>query len=177
MLLKEGYDISIMTLGSKANNYFKINNQEFLNEMLSNIQKFEVENTNIAMEIMLKKFFTGEIHECRIYYNEFISSISHPVKCEVLLPIELPKISYDNLKTSEGSNVLEKVTKHYLSNKILKSLLESKAGEESSRMAAMDSATNNAVKIYNRLILQYNRTRQASITNEICEIISGSEAL
>jgi F-type H+-transporting ATPase subunit gamma len=179
LLLKEGRDISIITIGNKAYNYFKYSNQEFLMDSYSNIQKFEVENSVLVTDLAMKKFLNNEIDECRVYYNQYLSSISQQPKYEILLPIQIEEKSHRNdISTQyEGSDLLEKLVKQYLYNKILECLLENKAGEESFRMTSMESATNNATKISNQLTLQYNRTRQSVITNEICEIISGAEGV
>ena len=177
LLLNTNCNISVINIGNKAYSYFNSSHADFLHSSYPNIQKCEVENANTAIEIAIKQFLDGEIDECRIYYNQYISSISHPVKCESLLPIYIKKSSYEYSVLYEGDNLFEKLIKKFLSAKIVDSLLQSKAGEEASRMMAMDGATNNAIKISDRLTLKYNRTRQAVITSEISEIISGSEAL
>jgi F-type H+-transporting ATPase subunit gamma len=177
ILLKEKCEISVLSVGSKASNYFESNNPEFLVDTYSNIQKFELENAELVLQSAMQKFIKGDIDECRIYYNQYVSTMMHPPKCEILFPLNMQLTPYQNLKFFEGSDFIEKVITQHLLNEIIKSLLEAKAGEEAARMTAMDSATNNATKMHSKLLLQYNRTRQASITNEISEIISGSEAL
>jgi F-type H+-transporting ATPase subunit gamma len=176
--LKDDCNISIMTVGNKATNYFnKHNNQELLNDSYMNIQKFEAETASIAVELALQKYIKGEIDECRIYYNQYIHNITNPPRCKLLLPITISQKPYNDILSCEGRDILEKIITQYLLNKMIESLLESKASEEFARMTTMENATHNATKIYNNLILQYNRTRQACITNEISEIIGGSESL
>ena len=129
----------------------------------------------------------GELDVCRIIYNRFISAIAQEVCVESLVPFvakgdgasqpSKPAASaiYDYEPSAEA--VLTEILPRNLTIQIYAALLESSAGELAARMTAMDNATRNAGDLIDRLTLDYNRTRQAAITTELIEIISGAEAL
>jgi F-type H+-transporting ATPase subunit gamma len=123
----------------------------------------------------------ADLDACYLVYNEFKSAISQQVCIEPLLPIEPMELPEDQLGDFiyEPSQValLNSLLPMYVEVEIYRALLESVASEHGARMTAMDSATNNASDLIDRLTLQYNRARQAAITKELMEIIGGAEAL
>ena len=132
-------------------------------------------------------FEAGLIGEVAIYYTKFISGLTQQVTREVLLPLDLQGLEDrrdaqpDGLGkykySPEPAKILEQLIPFYIKSKIRTAILESKASEHASRMAAMDSATNNAEDLIARLQLFYNRARQSAITTELIDIIGGAEAL
>ena len=141
---------------------------------------------NLADKIgseIIKRFENDEFGSCSIIYNRFQSAISQIVTEQSIIPCEIHEV-----EDSEDENVFFEFEpeEHILLNELLpknisiqmyKSILESNAGEQGARMAAMDNATRNAGEMIDRLTLSYNRQRQAIITRELIEIISGAEAL
>tara|TARA_E500000318_G_scaffold18084_2_gene18696 strand:- start:301 stop:723 length:423 start_codon:yes stop_codon:yes gene_type:complete len=131
-------------------------------------------------------FEAGEFDVCEVISSEFVSVISQKPRAQVLIPardaiddtVERPDLkgaiySYE----PDEESILEVLLPRYVDTVILSALLENAAGEMGAKMAAMDSATRNAGELIDKLNLQYNRSRQAKITKELIEIISGAEAV
>ena len=115
-------------------------------------------------------------------YNKFINAITQEVKLTQLIPAEIGDAGEDEAGANydyepEEDELLASLLPRIISTQIYSALLESSAAELAARMTAMDNATRNAGDMIDRLTLVYNRTRQAAITNELIEIISGAEAL
>ena len=131
-------------------------------------------------------FEAGEFDVCAIIYNRFKSAMTQIVTLQQLIPFALPAAEAGAETALAGAvyeyepdetEILAQLLPRNLSVQIFKALLENQASEEGARMTAMDSATRNAGDMINRLTINYNRTRQAYITKELIEIISGAEAL
>ena len=141
-----------------------------------------IESSIIAKKI-IDLFKDGQFGSCKIVFNKFISAISQEVTFKNLIPIEIPQMDNDNenkfvyeYEPSEDE-ILEDLLTRNLTTQLFSAQIESTASELAARMTAMDNATRNAGDLIDRLTLQYNRTRQAFITKELIEIISGAEAL
>lgn len=140
---------------------------------------------NVAEKIahkILQEIESRNIDVVQVVYNHFKSAISQVVTFQNLMPLEIPaqeevsdSLAYDY--EPEESVILEDLLPRNLSMQIFKALLESAASEQGARMNAMENATKNAGEMIQKLTLKYNRTRQANITGELIEIISGAEAL
>ena len=133
----------------------------------------------------LQDFLKGEYDEFRILFSEFRSAMSQVPQVVTLLPVD---ISNDKVEQNHSGfqgflfepnreRILEELLPRFFKAKIYKGLLESAASEHGARMAAMDSATKNAGEAIRKLTLEYNKVRQAGITKELLEIVSGAEAL
>jgi F-type H+-transporting ATPase subunit gamma len=135
------------------------------------------------------EFLAGEVDAIFLAYNEFVSAVSQKVALVELLPIRPPEGESAQAEAASGQaavdyeyepgreQVLADLLPRYVASEVWRALLESVASEHGARMSAMDSATKNASDMIGRLTLQYNRTRQAGITKELMEIVSGAEAL
>lgn len=132
-----------------------------------------------------KRFIEGELDAVFLLYNRFFSALTQEVSLVQLLPIQPPEATSDEealaqidfLYEPSQQDVLGKLLPQHLSTQMWRALLESVASEHGSRMSSMDSATRNAGEMIDRLTLVANRTRQAAITSELMEIVSGAEAL
>ena len=133
-------------------------------------------------------YYNNKFDVCILIYNKFISAINQEVTQHQLIPLDLKKeesetknleSKSDDIYTYEPdeNEILKDLLPRNVSIQIFKVLLESNAGEQGARMAAMDNATRNAGEMIDSLTLKYNRTRQAFITKELIEIISGAEAV
>jgi len=130
-------------------------------------------------------FGAGEFDVCTIIYNRFKSAISQVVTRQQLIPFAVPEVDEDDEGGDAGvydyepeeAEILADLLPRNLSVQVFRSLLESFASEQGARMTAMDNATRNAGDMIDGLTMTYNRTRQAQITKELIEIISGAEAL
>lgn len=126
-----------------------------------------------------REFLNDDYDHVFLLYNHFQSAISQIVTVEELLPVapETSTESADYIYEPGPVEVLESMVPRYVATKVWRAMLESQASEHGARMSAMDSATKNAVEICDELTLVYNRARQAAITQELMEIVSGAEAL
>ena len=144
---------------------------------------FTFENTSKIANVLIKDFLDNKYEKVFITYNQFKNAATQIVKFEVLLPIDptknLNKEKINNNYIIEPSNnsILETLLPSSIRIKLFKSIRESFASEHGARMTAMHKATDNAKDLRDQLRLTYNKARQASITSEILEIVSGAEAL
>jgi F-type H+-transporting ATPase subunit gamma len=138
--------------------------------------------------LVLSKFRGGEISEAGVAYTHFRSAISQQPSYETILPISPKQSTGDGMASERQPSVdyliepnreelIETVLQSYVESAIFHALLESEASEQAARMTAMDSATNNAADMIDRLSLEMNRARQAAITTELMDIVGGAEAL
>jgi len=132
-------------------------------------------------------YFEGKFDKCILVFNKFKSAISQEVTQQQLIPLDVSNSEKEEEKENSSNaiydyepdeeTILKDLLPKNVSIQIFKVLLESDAGEQGARMAAMDNATRNAGEMIDSLTLKYNRTRQAFITKELIEIISGAESI
>ena len=182
-----GKNVEVMMVGRKASDALKRELGEKIIDSREGVQGTAVAFAEIdsIAEVIRGRLKTGALDRCVILYNRFISAITQEVTLSTLIPVELPETAPDapdapgapyEYEPSENA-VLEDLLPRNLSTQIYTAILESSASELAARMTAMDNATRNAGDLIDRLTMQYNRTRQAAITTELIEIISGAEAL
>ena len=182
-ILKEGKLLKIFTVGSKGHDQLKRLYGKYIIEKinfkgLKKITYKEAENTG---KIIIKLFNESQFDVCKIFYNRFKNVITQIPQEQQIVPIEKQKevkIS-DNFYEfePEENEILEDLLPRNISTQIFKAFLENAASEQGSRMTAMDNATRNAEDLVDKLTINYNRSRQAAITKELIEIISGAENL
>ena len=120
----------------------------------------------------------GEVGGCFMYYNRFKNAMTQLFEKEQILPARLyEEENNDEIFEFEGEHIIHNIINLYIHGEINYGLLQNRAGEEGARMTAMDNSTKNATELVDKLTLQLNRSRQAIITTELIEIISGAEAL
>ena len=185
----EGKSVKLLTVGKKSRDFFNRIMKDKITESFADLGSSGV-GYDIAQEISNKiqdMYFDGQFDKCIIVYNKFISVISQDVTHQQLIPLDMSgsenkldekekDISIYTYEPDEES-ILKDLLPKNVSIQIFKVLLESNAGEHGARMAAMDNATRNAGEMIDSLTLVYNRTRQAVITKELIEIISGAESV
>jgi F-type H+-transporting ATPase subunit gamma len=139
--------------------------------------KFESAEKIVAA--IIDRFAKGEIDSVYLFVNEFKSVMSSTIAQTRLLPIEVPKSAgpVDYIYEQPPEEILKSLLPRYLNVQIYRALLESAAAYLAARMTAMDAATRNADDVIDKLTLYMNRVRQASITREIIEVVSGAAAL
>lgn len=181
-----GISFEVAVAGRKAKQYFR-------NHRLETAETFDdvIGNVTFAAARRIAKFaidsFTdGRYDNVYLAYNNFISAISYDTQIEALLPLTLDEFGDDEADAEaiseyifepDEEGLLADMLPAHIENRILHALLEAEASEHGARMTAMDNATNNANDMIESLTLQYNRARQAYITKELVEIVSGAEAL
>ncbi len=159
--------------------------ENFVDVIVGNSANPKFNDSTIIAKKIIDLFQNDKFGSCKIVFNRFISAISQEVTFKSLIPIELvsEEEKIDNEKNSvyeyepSEEEILEDLLSRNLSTQLFSAQIESTASELAARMTAMDNATRNAGDLIDRLTLQYNRTRQAFITKELIEIISGAEAI
>ena len=184
-ILKEGKTLRIFTVGSKGHDQLKRAYGAYIVEKV-NFKGFKKISFKEAEEIgkkIIKLFKENQFDVCKIFYNKFKNVISQIPQEQQIIPFEKrnkeePK-KPDNFYEfePEENEILDDLLPRNISTQIFKAFLENAASEQGSRMTAMDSATRNAGDLVDKLTITYNRSRQASITKELIEIISGAESL
>jgi F-type H+-transporting ATPase subunit gamma len=151
---------------------------------LSEVKKISYDNASNISDNIISKFFDDEFDIATIFYNQFESVISQIPQCSQLIPIKFKSdelTNDDNISNfvyePDEQEIIEDLLPKAISTKVFTALLENGASEQGARMSAMDNATRNAGEMIDKLTIQFNRSRQAAITNELIEIISGAEAL
>lgn len=183
-LKAEGKTVKVLTVGKKGREQLKRDHADlFVDHVdLSGVKRLGYSDAQAIAQALLGRFEAGEFDVCTIFYSEFRSVISQIPTAQQVIPAQFdaPETApdatlYDYEPSEEG--VLADLLPRGISTQIFAALLENAASEQGARMSAMDNATRNAGDMIERLTIQYNRSRQAAITNELIEIISGAEAL
>jgi F-type H+-transporting ATPase subunit gamma len=174
-------DYILGILGSKGYTYFKNKDVHIINKNVVNLRD-DVQFVDIVSLIqqMIDMYILEEIDEIVIYYNKYINTITQKIVSDKILPVnEIDGSNRPILYELEPSpqEVLDTLMPIYIQNTIYGFILNAKASEHAARMTAMKNATDNAKEIVDNLNLHYNRARQASITQEITEIVGGAAAL
>jgi len=171
----------IATIGRKGRDYFSKRNLATVRDFPDVFKALNFEQATEIARAMVAEYITHDLDGVFLVYNEFKSALTQRVVVQDLLPIvaeELPSgDAIDYIYEPSQQNVLEELVPRYVATVVWRALLESSASEQGARMTAMDAATKNAKELVDRLTLKYNRTRQAAITRELMEIVSGAEAL
>ncbi len=182
-ILDEGKEIKIITVGSKGNDQLK---RVYGNKIIENISFKDSKNANYfdadkVGKMVIEKFEVGEFDVCTIFYNQFKNVITQIPQAQQIIPLnnEGEENSSDESYEFEPDEdeILSNLLPKNISTQIFKAMLENSASEQGSRMSAMDNATRNAGEMVDKLTIEYNRSRQAAITKELIEIISGAESL
>tara|TARA_B100001996_G_scaffold380657_1_gene368489 strand:- start:568 stop:1446 length:879 start_codon:yes stop_codon:yes gene_type:complete len=184
-ILKEGKTLKIFTVGSKGNDQLKRIYGKYIVDK-ANFKGYKKITYKEAEEIglkIIKMFNESQFDVCKIFYNKFKNVITQTPQEQQIIPIEnLKKIEENKVENfyefePEESDILNDLLPRNISTQIFKAFLENAASEQGSRMTAMDNATRNAGELVEKLTITYNRSRQAAITKELIEIISGAESL
>ena len=191
-LESENKKVQLLPIGKKSRDFFK---RLMKDKILESFVDTNVSSSgyDAALNISNKLqelFFDGKFDKCILVFNKFKSAITQEVTQQQLIPLDVSSSSEEKDKVAETTEanaiyiyepdeetILQDLLPKNISIQIFKVLLESDAGEQGARMAAMDNATRNAGEMIDSLTLKYNRTRQAFITKELIEIISGAESV
>ena len=181
---EKGKELKIITVGSKGNDQLK---RVFGNKIIENISFKNSKNTNYfdaekVGKLIIEKFEKEEFDICTIFYNQFKNVITQIPQAQQIIPLntddEEDKGSRESYEFEpDEDEILSNLLPKNISTQIFKAMLENSASEQGSRMSAMDNATRNAGEMVDKLTIEYNRSRQAAITKELIEIISGAESL
>ena len=182
-ILKEGKILKIFTVGSKGHDQLKRLYGKYIIEKMNfkGLKKITYKEAEDTGKIIIKLFNESQFDVCKIFYNRFKNVITQIPQEQQIVPIEKQKEvkMADNFYEfePEENEILNDLLPRNISTQIFKAFLENAASEQGSRMTAMDNATRNAEDLVDKLTINYNRSRQAAITKELIEIISGAESL
>lgn len=172
---------SILPVGRKGNDFFRRRDMNIRTQAVNVFQALSLDTARELAATIISDYREEKIDAVYVVYNEFRSMISQRVVAQRMLPIETPEakeeVGIDYIYEPEPEAILEHLLPRYVEFQLYRVLLESSAAEHAARMTAMEAATKNAKDVIERLTLTYNRARQAAITKEIIEIVSGASAL
>ena len=185
-ILKNNKKLKIITVGSKGADQLRRGFKDYIIERISykNLKNISVNEASEITSKVITKFNKEEFDVCTIFYNKFKSVISQEPQAQQIIPVESQEVTQkENVEDvqyefePEENEILEHLLPQNITTQIFKAFLENAASEQGSRMSAMDNATRNAGDLIDKLTINYNRSRQAVITKELIEIISGAESL
>ena len=178
----EGTELAVV--GRKASDYFRSRQWNLVVDERDVMSKLSAQDGPRLGKQFMDAFTSGAVDEVWLVYNSFVNMIRQDVKIERLLPIEPPTVKedddefqVDHLYEPDAETLLAELLPRHVETQVQKALFDSAAAEQAARMTSMDTATRNAGEMIDALTLLYNRTRQAAITKELIEIVSGAQAL
>ena len=173
-------NVDLFCIGKKSRDYFKRRNYNIIESHTEFWNELNYDNAMMIGRSVVDHFTSGKVDEIHVVYNYFVNLAQQEVKSEVMLPLiydEEKGIVKDKLYEPSKEKLVSSLVPRHLNIQIWKYLLESYASEQAARMFAMDNATTNAGDMIKNLTLEFNKARQAAITTEMLEIVSGAEAL
>ena len=184
-ILSEGKNLKIITVGSKGLDQIKREYEKYIVKKFSFKDKKQItfKEAQIIGNEIINLFKKNEFDKCILFYNNFKNVITQIPQAQQIVPADKTPIKENNEENlsyefePEEDEILEDLLPKNISTQVFKAFLENAASEQGSRMTAMDNATRNAGDLVDKLTINYNRSRQASITKELIEIISGAESL
>ena len=184
-IIGEGKNLKIITVGSKGLDQIKREYDKYIIKKFSFKDKKQIsfKEAEIISKEIIDLFNKNEFDKCTLFFNNFKNVITQVPQAQQIIPAEqgiFDSKDKNNLSYEfepEEDEILEDLLPKNISTQVFKAFLENAASEQGSRMTAMDNATRNAGDLVDKLTINYNRSRQASITKELIEIISGAESL
>ncbi len=185
-ILSDGKVLKIITVGTKGLDQIRREYSKYIIKKFSfkNKKQITFGEAEIIGNEIISLFKQDEFDKCILFYNNFKNVITQIPQAQQIIPVEnkIIKEEQEENRTSyefepEEDEILEDLLPKNVSTQVFKAFLENAASEQGSRMTAMDNATRNAGELVDKLTINYNRSRQASITKELIEIISGAESL
>jgi len=175
-------DVEFLCIGKQGERQVKLRGMKVVESHHEIYETFDNEHIYALAEMIMKSFVSGRYDKIELIYNRFLNAAVQINTVEQLLPIEMDEQKkneqyYDYIFEPSKEYIIRELIPLSLKTQFLKAMLESQAAEQGARMTAMHQATDNATDLLKDLTLTYNKLRQASITNEILEIVSGAEAL
>jgi F-type H+-transporting ATPase subunit gamma len=175
-------ELELQVVGRKARDFFRRRDFTIRSEYVDVFRDLTYEHCKEVAKPIMDRYMEGSLDAVYIIYNQFKNVMQQDVVAERLLPLEKlhfdrPEEEFDYIYEPTAKEILTDLLPTHVEYQVWRALLESAAAEQAARMTAMDSATKNAGELIDHLTLTMNRARQASITNEILEVVSGVEAL
>ncbi len=177
---RSGQDLRIETIGRKSRDYFRKRKFNVSGEYVGIVEKPKIEQAREIAAKMIEAYSKAEVDAVYLVVNEFKNVMAPNLVLKKILPVELPAEGgeqIDYIWEQSPKEILSDLLPRYVEMSIFRALLESLSAYHAARMTAMDAASSNAGDVIQTLTLNMNRVRQASITREIIEIVSGAAAL
>lgn len=190
-LQNEGKTVKLICIGRKGRDMLRREHGKLILEFIDGVagqKRMAFSDAQMIAAKILDLYEAGQFDVCSIVFNRFKSAVTQVMTVQQVVPVEPPAVEADTEAAASGESavyefepdeeqILSELLPRNLAVQIFGALVENAASEQGARMAAMDNATRNAGDMINKLTLQYNRQRQAQITKELIEIISGAEAV
>jgi len=178
----QGVDVDVCTIGKKSTSFFARLNSNIVGKFDDYGDAPRAHDLIGSVKVMLDAYYEGKIDRLFLVFNDFVNTMTQEAHVEQLLPLpaeddENLKHHWDYIYEPDAKNVLDSLLMRYIESLVYQGVVENIACEMSARMIAMKSATDNAGDIIDELQLIYNKARQAAITQEISEIVSGAAAV
>jgi F-type H+-transporting ATPase subunit gamma len=174
---KQGAEVQMVLVGRKGRDAFRKRGAQITAEHINLLQKVQFSDAAAIGQAIIERYKNGEIDSVYLLNNNFKSVMAQTLSVSRLLPVEMPEQEpRDYIFEQPPLEMLERLLPRYLEVEIYRGLLETSAAEHAARMTAMDSASSNARDVIDTLTLNMNRVRQAAITREIIEVVSGAAA-
>ena len=173
-------NVDLFCIGKKSRDYFKRRDYNIIESHIEFWNDLDYDNAMMIGRSIVDHFTSGKVDEIHVVYNYFLNLAHQEIKSEVLLPLVYDKQDKeikDRLYEPSKEKLVSSLVPRHLNIQVWKYLLESYASEQAARMMAMENATTNAKDMIKSLTLEFNKARQAAITTEMLEIVSGAEAL
>ena len=174
----------VVAIGRKASDFFRRRSWAVAHEERETMSRLTAADGARLGQMFTQAFTSGQVDEVWLLYNRFVSIMRQKITLERLLPVETPAVEdrpdepqVDYLYEPDAATLLDELLPRHVEAQVQRSLYDSAAAEQAARMTSMDAATKNAGDMIDSLTLLYNRTRQAGITKELLEIVSGAQAL
>jgi len=176
------HNISILSIGKKSSEYFKNNNYTPISTHDEVFNNLNYESIAQISDDIMQMYLDEKFDKVILVYNQFKNVITQIPQAQQIIPLNTKSDDQNNSDDNyefepDEDEILSNLLPKNISTQIFKAMLENSASEQGSRMTAMDNATRNAGDLVDKLTIQYNRSRQAAITKELIEIISGAESL
>jgi len=173
-------NVDLFCIGKKARDHFKRRDYNIVESHIDFWNELNFDNAMMIGRSAIEHFTSGKVDEIHVIYNYFVNMAQQEIKSEVLLPLSYDDEGFeekDRLYEPSKEVLVSSLVPRHLNIQVWKYLLESYASEQAARMMAMENATTNAGDMIKSLTLEFNKARQAAITTEMLEIVSGAEAL
>lgn len=177
------YEIEIVTIGKKTHDHFKQREWTIVENYSDWGGVLDYDKARNIVKLLTGRFLNGQTDEISLLFNRFISTVKYNLSLERYLPIARPEIDEDSsfnagyIFEPDPESIYNTLLPNYATSKMIMAVAEALASEHGSRMMAMSNATTNAEEMVDSLKLEYNKARQAQITKELLEVVSGAEAL
>ncbi len=178
----KGVEVDVVTIGQKASVYFRRLKVNMIGSVTHLGDQPKLEQLVGVVKVMLDGYSEGNLDRVFVCYNDFINTMTQRATFDQLLPLPKPEAQvarhdWDYIYEPDAADVLDRVLTRYVESLVYQAVLENVASEHAARMVAMKAASDNASKMIDTLQLVYNKARQAAITQEISEIVSGAAAV